>query len=85
MPDVKGLSYIPKDQTENKQCRIDLNDQIAARNTRFFGYIGEMKHGTSDNTTTPYEIYIVGRIAFWEDNMQGKGPSCIGPDTKLLS
>lgn len=74
-PKVTGLSYTPKDQTANGQRRIDMRDRLAVRNLRFFGYVGEIKEGAAGNKTAPYEFYIVGRVAVWEDGASGEGPS----------
>ena len=49
---------------ENGKPRIDIHGQIASRDFRFSGPIGEIKTGISDNATTPYELYMVGRINF---------------------
>ena len=74
-PKTPGLSYIPRDQAENGKTRVDVNDSIASRNLRFFGYVGEIKQGASGNTATPYGIYIIGRLMFWETLDHGRGPS----------
>ena len=73
-PNVAGISHITRDQAENGQCRVDTNGRVAARNMRFFCYIGEIKEGWSDNATTPYEIYVAGRVSMWEDTDSEYGP-----------
>ena len=73
-PKCPGLSYCNPKDAENNTPRIDLNDKIAAQNTRFFGYIAKMTLGKSENTETPFDLTIVGRIGFWEDGITD-GPS----------
>ena len=72
-PDIEGFHYLPKKETENANCRIDLSQEVANQNSRFYGYIGEIKTGNSDNTTTPFEIYVVGRIGFMEKERDRSG------------
>ena len=62
VPDLEGIKYTHGAETPTKRSRIDLNSHWAWTNKRFWGYIGDITEGTSQNTETPYELIIVGRI-----------------------
>ena len=62
-PVNSAATYIPRDQTENGETRIDLNEDLAWHNRRFFGYVGDFHESPSDNTATPYRVTLVGRVS----------------------
>ena len=68
-PATSGATYIPRDQTENGETRIDLDTDLAWQNRRFFGFVADFKESPSDNTATPYRVTLVGRIAMLEFGM----------------
>ena len=73
-PKGDAIRYCAREKAENNKPRIDLGDATASINTRFFGYIAKMKEGSSDNTETPFELTVVGRIGFMEPGVTD-GPS----------
>ena len=62
-PEDSTATYVPRDQTENKETRIDLCEDLAWNNRRFFGYVGDFHDTPSDNTATPYRVTLIGRIS----------------------
>ena len=63
-----GFTYTKAKSTQTGRPRIDLSADRAWENRRFWGYIASVEEGKSENTETPFQLTLVGRIWFVEDD-----------------
>ena len=86
-PEDSTASYVTRDMTENNETRIDLCEDLAWNNRRFFGYVGDFHESPSDNTATPYRVTLIGRISMmtgWNYNPQWHWVKVIAFSSNLL-
>ena len=66
-PNVDGFVYTYGADTPTGQPRLDIDHYRSWGTKRFWGYVADISEGTSENTATPYEFVVIGRIPFMED------------------
>ena len=69
VPNVDGFLYTHGKHTPTGQPRLDLDQYRAWYAKRIWGYVADIWEGNSENTATPYELTIIGRIPFMEDEL----------------